>query len=278
MAMKTLRAVTIPAMLILGAALVLRGACLAESPMPSAATAAAADDSPARDPGASSIALLRRRTAELTGALRAYRESLERLLVIYEQAQAKAAEKQRRWQELYARGTISRRELEEGEAAVATVQGKLDQTTREIAAVDHAMVEAATVEMLAALPPLSTDEHRHTAALSRYQGRVVWSLQTIAPKLQQMFRTRFGRALPISALGQTPLHERMGFDHRNALDVAVRPDSEEGQALIEFLRAEGIPFIAYRGAVPGAASGAHIHVGQPSPRLTVVTHSPPTRP
>jgi len=37
---------------------------------------------------------------------------------------------------------------------------------------------------------------------------------------------------------------------------------------MEYLRAAGIPFIAAWGAIPGSASGAHIHVGQPSPRLT----------
>jgi len=29
-----------------------------------------------------------------------------------------------------------------------------------------------------------------------------------------------------------------------------------------------VPFIAAWGAIPGATSGAHIHVGQPSPRFT----------
>jgi hypothetical protein len=59
----------------------------------------------------------------------------------------------------------------------------------------------------------------------------------------------------------------MGFDHRNALDVAVHPDSSEGRALIDHLRTTGIPSIAASGRVPGSASGAHIHVGQPSPRV-----------
>jgi hypothetical protein len=31
------------------------------------------------------------------------------------------------------------------------------------------------------------------------------------------------------------------------------------------LRRAGIPFIAFRSAVAGAATGAHIHIGQPSP-------------
>jgi hypothetical protein len=59
----------------------------------------------------------------------------------------------------------------------------------------------------------------------------------------------------------------MGFDHRNALDVALHPGSVEGRALMDYLRTSGIPFIAASGAVPGSASGAHIHVGQPSPRV-----------
>jgi hypothetical protein len=33
-----------------------------------------------------------------------------------------------------------------------------------------------------------------------------------------------------------------------------------------WLRERGISFIAFRGAVPGAATGAHVHVGEPSPR------------
>ena len=61
----------------------------------------------------------------------------------------------------------------------------------------------------------------------------------------------------------------MGFDHRQALDVAVHPDGPEGRALMAYLRGAGIPFIAAWGAIPGSSSGAHIHVGQASPRLTV---------
>jgi len=51
------------------------------------------------------------------------------------------------------------------------------------------------------------------------------------------------------------------------LDIALHPDSIEGRAVMDYLRAAGIPFIASWGAVSGAASGAHIHVGQPSPRI-----------
>ncbi len=38
---------------------------------------------------------------------------------------------------------------------------------------------------------------------------------------------------------------------------------------MDYLRAARISFIASWGAVPGSASGAHIHVGQPSPRIAL---------
>jgi hypothetical protein len=49
------------------------------------------------------------------------------------------------------------------------------------------------------------------------------------------------------------------------MDVALHPDSKEGQTLLNYLRQAGIPFMAFRGAVSGAATGAHIHIGNPSP-------------
>ena len=87
------------------------------------------------------------------------------------------------------------------------------------------------------------------------------------PALSRRFAAAFGRALPISALGQTKVHDRLGLDHRSALDVAVHPDSPEGRWLMDDLRRAGIPFIGIRGEVPGSATGAHVHVGPPSPRL-----------
>jgi len=85
--------------------------------------------------------------------------------------------------------------------------------------------------------------------------------------IKQFFIRRFGRALPIGAFGQSALHDRWGYDHRNAMDVGVNPDSNEGQALIGYLRANGIPFTAFHFAVPGVATGPHIHVGLPSHRM-----------
>ncbi len=84
--------------------------------------------------------------------------------------------------------------------------------------------------------------------------------------IKSFFTSKFGRTLPVSAFGQTRLHSRLGFDHRNGVDVALSPDSLEGRSLLAKLRGFGVPFIAFRKAVPGIATGAHIHVGKPSHR------------
>jgi hypothetical protein len=88
----------------------------------------------------------------------------------------------------------------------------------------------------------------------------------IESDIKSFFISKFGRTLPVSAFGQTRLHSRLGFDHRNGIDVALSPDSQEGRALLGKLRGFGVPFIAFRKAIPGIATGAHIHVGRPSPR------------
>jgi hypothetical protein len=101
--------------------------------------------------------------------------------------------------------------------------------------------------------------------LLSHHGPAAWSLARV-DSVQRFFTERFGRPLPISALGQTPVHDRLGFDHRNAVDVAVHPDSAEGKALIAWLRSQGLSFLAFRGPVSGEATGAHLHIGEPSPR------------
>jgi hypothetical protein len=210
---------------------------------------------------------LRQRAADIVVALREYRASLEKLLAIYEPILAKAKERRDQRQEFYDRGIISRRELEDAERAVTDAQAKVDGTRREIAAADHAIAEATTARALAGRSPLRKGAFEQTAVLIRFNGPTAWSLKAGTAKLQEFFTARFHHPLPVSAYGQTPLHDRMGFDHRDALDLALHPDSIEGRAVMDYLRAAGIPFIASWGAVSGAASGAHIHVGQPSPRI-----------
>ncbi len=105
------------------------------------------------------------------------------------------------------------------------------------------------------------------AASTPIHGGGRWKLSD-ANLVKDFFMEKFNRPLPLSAFGQSDLHTRWGWDHRNGMDVGLHPDSSEGRALIAFLREKSIPFLAFRSAIPGVATGPHIHVGNPSPRLS----------
>jgi hypothetical protein len=86
-------------------------------------------------------------------------------------------------------------------------------------------------------------------------------------KVETAFRERFGKPMPVSAMGETAVHRSMGFDHRGRVDVAINPDQPEGVWLVEYLTQNHIPYFAFRGPVKGKATGAHIHIGPMSTRL-----------
>jgi hypothetical protein len=226
-----------------------------------------------RAPGSASAtpsesAQLDKLAAKARGDIAKYRATLDPVLAIYERELERQTELAAARRDLYERGALSERELQEGRRGLIAAQKEVDDMRRAMAEADRMTGEARMVDV-GRQRPLARGAYEEIPGLVRFSGLAEWSLTTDTPKLQRFFESRFGRALPISAFGQTGLHDRMGFDHRNALDVALHPDSQEGRALMSFLRTSGIPFIAAWGSVPGATSGAHIHVGQPSPRLIV---------
>lgn len=100
----------------------------------------------------------------------------------------------------------------------------------------------------------------------RYDGNGLFDLGDLTA-ISSQFEKRFHHPLPISALGQTLVHQSMGLDHRNRVDVALNPDQPEGLWLRGLLERLHVPYMAFRGAVAGAATGAHIHIGTGSTRL-----------
>jgi hypothetical protein len=210
---------------------------------------------------------LEQTAADVVVATKSYRAALERVLAIQERELARRSELAELRQDLYGRGVLSKFEFEQGRRALADAQKDVSDTRQAIADTDRMSIEAHVAQALARLTPLPRGGYEEAPGLARFNGLGSWSLARDTPILQRFFLARFGLELPISAYGQTALHDRMGFDHRGALDVAVHPDSPEGRGLMEYLRTAGIPFIAAWGAIPGSASGAHIHVGQPSPRI-----------
>jgi len=230
----------------------------------------ASQSKPTAEP-ASELARLR---AQLVQATKEYKSSLEQLLALYEADVKRADERLAKTKELYAQGLVAKRDMEKDEAAaagarekVAALQGQLKSADVQIA---ETLVEADAEEVAAKSAPKSLPSARggliQTTAYIRYNGARAWSLSE-AGAVEQFFMRKFGRALPISSFGQSPVHDRWGYDHHNAMDVGLNPEGVEGRALMQYLQASGVPFTAFRYAIPGTATGPHIHVGRPSHRI-----------
>ncbi len=204
--------------------------------------------------------------ADLMAASKAYRESLEKLLALQKQDEERSAANLKKQRELLDLGVIARREIEASEQALNDVRSRVAGTQKQIEEVDLLVAEVNAAEELAKMPPALQGTFRSAGLLIRYVGASRWALSDFG-KVDAFFRLKFGKPLPVSAAGQSETHNRLGFDHQDAVDVAVHPDSGEGKELINYLASQGISFIAIRGAIPGSATGAHIHIGPPSKRI-----------
>ncbi len=193
-----------------------------------------------------------------------YRQSLERLMVLQTQDVTRAQSQLARSQKLLELGLIPRRQLEAIAQELQEVLGRQSETARQLESLDQLVAEVHAAEQLAATTT-SQPGIPASGPLIRYIGSARWAMAD-ATKVDAFYRLKFGKPLPISAFGQTETHQRLGFDHREALDVAVHPDTEEGRELILYLQSQGISFIAIREAIAGSATGAHIHIGPPSRR------------
>lgn len=218
--------------------------------------------------------------SQLADATREYKADLEKLVAIYETDAKDAETRLQKMKELYAQRLVTRREIETSETTAAQARSKwLDaqvQSKRADVELAEALIEVETEETASKVrsspAPRAVGGFLRTTAYIRYGGGRAWSLSE-AGNIKQYFMMRFGHPLPIHVFGQSPLHDRWGYDHRNAMDIGLNPDSREGQGLIEYLRANGVPFTAFHFAIPGVATGPHIHVGLPSHRTAPIVAS-----
>jgi hypothetical protein len=212
---------------------------------------------------------LARLREEFVKATREYKASLEKLLSIYEGNVSKAEEKLELSKKLLAEGLIAKAQVEENERALATAKETVAQTRRQMNGADEqiagVLVEEDADQQLAKNLRLSKQRLVRTAAFTRFNGGSGWNLSD-AWKIQRFFSDTFKRELPIAVFGQGAIHERWRLDHRNAMDVQLHPDGVEGRALLDYLQKNGIPYSAFRSAIPGTATGPHIHIGRPSHR------------
>lgn len=154
--------------------------------------------------------------------------------------------------------------LEEFKSDLVSVQKELE------IAESRARLTATLAEMARAEEELeqklaNQPEEAHQIA-ERHDGDGIFNNRTFAV-IEAAFEKKFGKPLPVSAMGDTATHRSLGFDHRGRVDVAVNPDQPEGVWLRDYLNGKDIPYFAFRKAVPGKATGAHIHLGPMSTRF-----------
>lgn len=206
---------------------------------------------------------------EFIKATKDYKTGLAKLLAFHERNLTQAEEKLAQSQKLYAAGLISKNQLVENETGVVAAKDKINETQRQMANADSQIADTlveAQAEAQLAKTPLRRGSLVRTTSYIRYSGAGTFALSD-AWKVQRFFLDSFKRQLPVGVFGQGAIHDRWRLDHRNAMDVSLHPDGPEGQVLMNYLRANGIPFLAFRSAIPGTATGPHIHIGRPSHRF-----------
>jgi len=206
---------------------------------------------------------------EFIRATNDYQALLKKQLPGLERNVAKAQDQLTKSSQLFAEGLISKKELEASERALEEAKAKVTEINQAILTADSriadTLLEAEAERTLARAKPIPKGGMVSTAAMIRFNGGASWLLSD-AWKVQRFFLEVFKKPLPIAVFGQGSIHERWRLDHRNSMDVSLHPDSSEGQTLLNFLRTNGIPFLAFRQAIPGTATGPHVHIGRPSHR------------
>lgn len=170
-------------------------------------------------------------------------------------------------EELVKAGVISRSEADATSVDVARAQRDL-AWAQERAALIMQIAENVKIENSMASLELQIESHPEWNGkfYTHYDGSGLFTAQD-RRRLELDFLAKFSRPLPISADGETATHRSMGFDHRGRVDVALRPEQQEGAWLMKYLEQHHIPYFAFRAAVPHMATGAHIHVGPGSSKL-----------
>lgn len=213
------------------------------------------------------LAKLREEVIRLTKETKA---GYAKLVVIYEADVTRAEEQLATYKKLSEDGLVARVEVEAKEKAVADARAKVAATRKQMNDADEQvgamLAETEAEKSIAKNLRLARQSLVRTTAFIRYNGSGSgWSLGE-AWKVQRFFSDTFKKELPIAVFGQGAIHERWRLDHRNSMDISLHPDSAEGQALLGFLQQNGIPYLAFRAAIPGTSTGPHIHIGRPSHR------------
>lgn len=222
-----------------------------------------------KTPAPAPVSELAKLREEFIKATNEYKASLEKLVAFYEADVKKAEEKLALSEKLLAEGLIAKAQVEENQRALAAAKTKVAETRSQMSGADDqiasVLVEEEADQQLAKNLRLAKQGLVRTASFIRFIGGPGWNLGE-AWKVQRFFTDTFHKQLPVAVFGQGAIHDRWRLDHRNSMDISLHPDSAEGQALLNFLQRNAIPYLAFRSAIPGTATGPHIHIGRPSHR------------
>jgi hypothetical protein len=166
-------------------------------------------------------------------------------------------------QKLLDMGIISQAELASVKKELASRRLVAD-LARDRARLLDQLREMAATEQRMELPTIAN-------SMIHYEGSATFKLSDL-PVIEKDFKTHFHHDLPVSAIGQTPVHRSLGLDHKNKVDVALNPEQPEGLWLRHYLEKQHLSYLAFRSAVLGAATAPHIHIGSGSSRLGLSAH------
>ncbi len=198
-------------------------------------------------------------------------EQAEEMLFIAQRLAMRREKSMIDMQQLVQSGVISRAEAESTGADFARAQTELHLAQTRVNLIVQ-MTEALRIQKNIASLETEVESHPEWAGqvYTKYDGSGLFTPADFQ-KVSLAFATKFAHSLPVSADGETATHRSMGFDHRGRVDVALNPDQPEGAWLLSYLQKNRIPYFAFRMAVPGKATGAHIHIGPQSTRLKVAS-------
>lgn len=180
----------------------------------------------------------------------------------YDRQKAKLEQQEK----LVDEGVMARGELQSLQDELASRQLTLDLANSRAKLIEEIMASARREIELEQSAKIQPAPSVGGALMVHFEGDGQISPADIQ-RIADAYQRQFHKPLPVSANGETNAHRALGFDHRGRVDVAVNPDQKEGVWLRAYLEKNDIPYYAFRTAVPGKATGAHIHIGPGSARL-----------
>src|SRR5437899_5286850 len=137
-----------------------------------------------------------------------------KLLAGYEREQSALRAEVIRRRRLFQDGQISKDQVLEAERSFVAALTRVHAMRESVVETDIAITEAVLGEKVLRMPELPVNGYSETADLKRFNGASKWSLKD-APQVERYFAQTFGRDLPVTAMGQSDTHNRLGFDHHD---------------------------------------------------------------